>query len=54
VDNIEIREKILNLSYSEWEKMGFSKGTLHYMKQNAKAEKPFTLNSHVKSRIDAL
>lgn len=31
--------------------MGFSKGTLHYMKQNAKNDKPFTLNQHVKERI---
>ncbi|SES68129.1 hypothetical protein SAMN04488587_0549 [Methanococcoides vulcani] len=28
-----------------WGKIGFSKGTLHYMKQNAKNEKPFTLNA---------
>ncbi len=32
--------------------MGFSKGTLHYMKQNAKADKPFTLNAHVKERLE--
>jgi CRISPR-associated protein Cas1 len=36
------------MSYSDWNKLGFSKGTLHYMKQNAKADKPFTLNAHVK------
>ena len=32
--------------------MGFSKGTLHYMKQNAKSETPFTLNAHVKERLE--
>lgn len=47
-DNIEIRQLILDMSYSEWEKLGFSKGTLHYMKQNAKSGKPFTLNTHVR------
>jgi hypothetical protein len=30
--------------------MVFSKGTLHYMKKNAKADKPFTLNGHVRER----
>lgn len=40
------------MSYSEWEKMGFSKGTLHYMKENAEGDKPFTLNAHVGARGD--
>jgi CRISPR-associated protein Cas1 len=31
--------------------MGFFKGTLHYMKQNAKSGKPFSLNSHVRERL---
>ncbi len=31
--------------------MEFSKGTLHYMKQNARRDKPFTLNAHVKERL---
>lgn len=39
-------------AYTEWEKMGFSKGTLYCMKQNAKSEKPFTLNTHVKERLE--
>jgi len=32
--------------------MGFSKGTLYYMKKNAKGNKPFTLNKHVRERLD--
>jgi CRISPR-associated protein Cas1 len=32
--------------------MGFSKGTLHYMKKNAKGDKPFTLNKQVRKRLD--
>ncbi len=35
------------MPYTEWKKMGFSKGTLHYMKQNIKSENTFTLNAHV-------
>jgi CRISPR-associated protein Cas1 len=35
-DTDEIRKKILSISCSEWKEMGFSKGTLHYMKKNAK------------------
>jgi len=52
-DSQEIRQKILNISYVDWKKLGFSKGTLHYMKQNAKSDKPFTLNSHVLERVKA-
>ena len=51
IDNQELREKILNLSYYKWMKAGFSKGTFHYMKQNAKSEKPFNLNKHVQKRL---
>ena len=51
-DSDDIRQKILNISYTEWKNMGFSKGTLHYMKQNAKADKPFTLNAHVRERLE--
>ncbi|WP_345945494.1 hypothetical protein [Methanosarcina sp. DH2] len=53
VDSHEIRQKTLNISYSDWKKLGFSKGTLHYMKQNAMSDKPFTLNSHVLERVKA-
>jgi hypothetical protein len=35
------------------ETLGFSKGTLHYMKQNAKSDKSFTLNSHILERVKA-
>jgi CRISPR-associated protein Cas1 len=51
-DSHDIKQKILTISYSDWKKMGFSKGTLHYMKKNAEAEKPFILNSHVKERLE--
>ena len=50
-DSEVIRQKILSISYEEWKKKGFSKGTLHYMKQNAKTNKPFTLNKHVEERL---
>jgi CRISPR-associated protein Cas1 len=51
-DSEELRQKIIDMSYSEWKKMGFSKGTLHYMKQNAKSGKSFSLNAHVKERLE--
>jgi len=50
-DSEEIRQKILSIPYTEWENMGFSKGTLHYMKMSAQADKPFTLNTHVRERL---
>jgi CRISPR-associated protein Cas1 len=51
-DSSDIRQKILSISYSDWKKLGFSKGTLHYMKKNAEADKPFTLNAHVRERLN--
>ncbi len=53
-DSDDIRQKILSISYTDWKNLGFSKGTLHYMKQNAKADKPFTLNAHVRERLEML
>ncbi len=32
--------------------MGFSKGTLPYMKKNAESDKPFTLNKHGRERVN--
>jgi len=47
-----LRKKIIDMPYTEWEKMGFSKGTLHYMKQNANSGKAFSLNAHVRERLE--
>jgi len=52
VDSADIRIKILSISYADWNKLGFSKGTLHNMKQNAKGDQPFTLNKHVMTRLN--
>ncbi|MPN26885.1 hypothetical protein SDC9_174311 [bioreactor metagenome] len=52
IDSYNIRQKILNISYVDWKKLGLSKGTLHYMKQNAMSDKPFTLNAHVLERVN--
>ncbi|ABE53041.1 hypothetical protein [Methanococcoides burtonii] len=32
-----LRKMIIDIPYAKWKKMGFSKGTLHYMKQKAKS-----------------
>jgi CRISPR-associated protein Cas1 len=45
-------KKILSISYAEWQKMGFSKGTLHYLKKNSKSEKPFTFHKKVRERLE--
>ncbi len=50
-DTEEMRKKILAFSYTDWENMGFSRGTLFYLKKNAKANKPFTMNKHVEDRL---
>ena len=51
-DSEDVRQKILSISYTDWKKMGFSKGTLHYMKKNAKGDKPFSLNAHVREGVE--
>ncbi len=51
-DSDEIRQKILDMPYAEWKKTGLSKGTLHYMKPNAKSGEPFTLNKYVLERLE--
>ncbi|WP_233085366.1 hypothetical protein [Methanococcoides orientis] len=51
-DSDLLRKRIIDMPYTEWKEMGFSKGTLLYMKQNAKSDKPFTLNAHVRTRLE--
>jgi len=50
-DSDDIRQKIMNMSYRR-ENMGFSKATLYYMKKNTEDDKPFTLNAHVRERLE--
>ncbi|MCX6651190.1 MAG: hypothetical protein NT131_06005 [Methanomassiliicoccales archaeon] len=49
-DSALLREKILTASYYEWKKMGFSKGSLFYLKQNANKDEPFQVYGKVKER----
>ncbi|MFA6462033.1 MAG: CRISPR-associated endonuclease Cas1 [Candidatus Woesearchaeota archaeon] len=50
-DSDDIRKKIMGISYTDWKNLGFSKGTLHYMKKNAASDKPFTMNKQVRDRL---
>lgn len=52
VDTAELRKKILSTSIYRWQKKGFSKGTLSNLKKNARSDKPFGINEHVKKRIE--
>ena len=47
-----MRRKILAIPYAEGKKRGFSKGTLFYLKKNAREGKPFTMNRHVRERLE--
>ena len=51
-DTFDVRKTILKISFNDWQKRGYSKGTLYYMKKNAAGNKPFTLNKHVRERLD--
>mgnify|MGYP005854772879 CR=1 FL=1 len=50
-DTDALRTIIFNMPYSKWKKMGFSKGTLHYLKKNAKEDKPFKVYGKVKEKL---
>jgi len=51
-DTNEVCQKTLNVSYADWQKMGFSKGTLHWMKKNARENKSFTLYKNARKRLN--
>lgn len=51
VDSAALREKILGMSYAEWQKLGHSKGTLHYLKKGAKGQKPFKAYDKVIAKL---
>lgn len=52
-DSAQMRQKILDMNYSDWMKAGNSKGSLHYLKKNAKSDNPFRVYGKVKERLDA-
>jgi len=52
IDNKELRDKILAISYSEWKKLGYSKGSLNYLKKNAKSDKPFYIQKRMKDKLE--
>ena len=51
IDTSDIRQQIKNIKYVEWKKMGYSKGSLHPMKQKVKEGKQFTLRKHMRKRL---
>lgn len=53
-DTTEMREKILKTSIYRWHKKGFSKGTLSNLKKNARSDKSFKVNKHVRDRLEEM
>jgi len=45
LDSFDLREKILSIQYKDAEKLGFSKGAIHYMKKKALSSSPFKVYS---------
>lgn len=50
-DDYELRQKILGISYSELDKYELNRSTLHYLKTQAKASKPFKLYPKVREKL---
>ena len=42
------------MSYYQWKKLGFSKGTLHNLKANATKDEPFQIYSKVKEKLESM
>jgi CRISPR-associated protein Cas1 len=51
-DSDDMRKKILDMSYVEWQSKGFSKGSLYYLNKNAKDDKPFKIYGKVMRRME--
>ncbi|HDQ07343.1 MAG TPA: hypothetical protein ENN44_00945 [Methanoculleus sp.] len=51
VNERELRIRIKNYSYSDWEKAGYSKGTLYYLKQIVGKGKPLNTNAEILKRF---
>lgn len=49
-----MRKKILDISYAELERMGFSKGTLNYIMRNTKADMPFKIYGKLREKLDGV
>ena len=54
IDNNELRDKILTISFSDWAKMGYSKGSLHQLKQKAKSKKPLKVYGKMKDKLEKI
>ena len=50
----EIREKIKTITYKQWVELGFSKGSLHNLKQNVESGRSFEIKNHVLERLDEI
>ncbi len=50
-DTDALRKKILAISYAQWHRMGFSKGTLNYIKKTAKEDRPFKVYGKMRTRL---
>jgi len=53
-DTEEMREAIIKMPYKKWKELGYSKGTLHPLKQKVKEGKVFYLTKDVKERLLAM
>ncbi len=47
---VDLRKKILSISYSNCKNLVFSKGALCYIEQKVRANEPFSLNQRVVER----
>ncbi|MDA3854725.1 MAG: CRISPR-associated endonuclease Cas1 [Candidatus Woesearchaeota archaeon] len=54
VDSDDVREKIKKITYKQWVELGFSKGSLHHLKQNVDSERSFEIKKHVQERLNGI
>jgi CRISPR-associated protein Cas1 len=52
LDSVAVRKMILSLRTSDARKLGLAKSTLHYLRENARSERPFMVYGKVRRKLE--
>ena len=51
IDDLRLRERLVGLSQSDARRLGIGKGTLHYLRRNARSEGSFKVYGKIQRRL---
>ena len=52
LDSVVVRKMVLSLRTSDARKLGLAKSTLHYLRENARSERPFMVYGKVRRKLE--